>query len=147
MDQNIIGGLKMIKKYFVAIKLPSYHSSASLLNDFFASLLYFPFYSYRSSNYCDSNSWRSFSPFKAIAISFHFFCNPLWEGRIATTITVAIVGRAITICGALEQGSHEPTYKTDTKKLSKEIKSDNFCYQNVGGAITVYGGVIERSLS
>ena len=143
MDQNIIGGLKMIKKKYGAIKLPSYHSSASLLNflyDFFASLLYFPFYSYR-------NSWRSFSPFKAIAISFHFFCNPLWEGRIATTITVAIVGRAITICGALEQGSHEPTYKTDTKKLSKEIKSDNFCYQNVGGAITVYGGVIERSLS
>ena len=29
--------------------------------------------------------------------------------------------------------------KTDTKKRSKEIKSDNFYYQKVGGAITKLG--------
>ena len=35
---------------------------------FFASFLYFPFYSYQSYNYCDSNSWRSFSLLRAIVI-------------------------------------------------------------------------------
>ena len=44
---------------------------SSLLNffyNFFSCFLYFPFYSYRSSNYRHSNSCRSFSLLKGIAI-------------------------------------------------------------------------------
>ena len=70
-----------------------------------ASFLYcFP-YSYRSSNYCDSNSCRS---------------------TIATTIAIAIVGRAIT----LEREPPKKKQRTDTKKDLKRIKNDNFTCGN-----------------
>ena len=56
-------------------------------------------------NYYDSNSYRSFSLLEAIA-----------KKRIRPkTIAVAIVERAITIWGAMEKRSHEPTHKIDTK--------------------------------
>ena len=53
------------------------------------------------------------------------------------TIAIAIVGRAITISEAIQKRSHELVYK----KLSKEIKSDNFCYRKVGRAITLQGEI------
>ena len=31
----------------------------------------------------------------------------------------------------IEKRSHESMYKTDTKKCSKEVKSDNFCYGKI----------------
>jgi hypothetical protein len=79
-----------------------------------ASFLYcFP-YSYRSSNYCDSNSCRSFTLFKALAKSN------------SNLIAIAIFGRAITL-------EREPTKKkqrTDTFKDAKRIKIDNFTRSN-----------------
>ena len=36
-----------------------------------------------------------------------------------TTIAVAIVGRAITIHGAIQKRSHEPIYKPNTKIVAK----------------------------
>ena len=73
-----------------------------------ASFLYcFP-YSYRSSNYCESNSWPSFTLLKA------------------TTIAIAIVGRAIT----LERKPSKKKQRTDTKKDAKRINSDNLTKNN-----------------
>ena len=53
----------------------------------------------------------------------------------AKTIAVAIVERAITIWGAIQKSSHEPTYKIDTKMkqrdkerqflLSQSLKTNN----------------------
>ena len=48
----------------------------------------------------------------------------------------------ITIWKAIQIMSHEPIYKT--KNLSKEIKSNTFCYRKVGRAITLWGA-IEKS--
>ena len=48
----------------------------------------------------------------------------------ATTIAIAIVGRAITIWEAIQKRSHEPIYKTNTK-IETEIKSDNFAIANL----------------
>ena len=68
-----------------------------------------------SFNYRDS--FRSFSVLKAIAKRLSLlFANAFKERKRATTIAVAIVGRAITIWEAIEKRSHEPTYKTYTKK-------------------------------
>ena len=55
------------------------------------------------------------------------------------------VKRAITIWGAIWKRSHEPTYKTNTKKCSKEVKSDNFCYHKVERAITLLEAIEKRS--
>ena len=59
----------------------------------------------------------------------------LSERKRATTIAVAIVGRAITVWEAIQKRSHEPIYKTYTKieakgfrattLLSQSWKSDN----------------------
>ena len=54
-----------------------------------------------------------------------------------------IAGEAITIWEAIQKRSHEPIYKTHTKK-SKEIKSDNLCYRKAGRVITRWGA-IEKS--
>ena len=50
-----------------------------------------------------------------------------------------IVGRAKTIKRAIEKRSQKQRFK-----LSKEIKSDNFCYHIVGRVITKWGA-IEKS--
>ena len=50
----------------------------------------------------------------------------------------------ITILKAIKKRSHEPIYITNKKKLSKRIKSDNFCYRKVGRGITKWGA-IEKS--
>ena len=47
--------------------------------------------------------------------------------------------RAITIQEAIQKWSHEPYNKTITKKLSKEVKSDNFCYHKVRRVIFLQG--------
>ena len=79
-----------------------------------ASFLYcFP-YSYRSSSYCNSNSFRSFTLLKALAKS---------NGNL---FAIAIVGRAIT----LEREPSKKEERTDTKKDEKRIKSDNFTRSN-----------------
>ena len=75
-----------------------------------ASFLYYFPYSYRSSNYCDSNSCRSFTLLKALAKS---------NG-------IAIVGRAITI----ERKPSKKKQRTDTKKDVKRTRSDNFTRSN-----------------
>ena len=46
------------------------------------------------------------------------FANALKERKRATTIAVAIVGRAITIWEAIQKRSYEPIYKT-LKKLKQ----------------------------
>ena len=58
-----------------------------------------------------------------------------------SNIALAIVGRAITIWEAIQKRSHEPN---SYKNCSKEIKSDNLCYNKVGRAITKWGA-IEKS--
>ena len=56
---------------------------------------------------------------------------------------LAIAGRVITIWRAIQKKSPEQIYKTGTKR-SKEAKIDNFCYREVGRAITKWGS-IEKS--
>ena len=41
----------------------------------------------------------------------------------ATTIAVAIVGRAITVWDAIQKRSHEPIYKTYTKIEAKGLRA------------------------
>ena len=68
----------------------------------------------------------SFSLLKAIAISFSLLFAIVFKIKKNTTITIAIVGRMITIRRAIEKRHHEPIYKPDTKKLRKEVKSEKF---------------------
>ena len=71
---------------------------------------------------------------KAIAICiFLLFANAFKSAKRATTIAIAIVGRAITIWEAIQKRSHEPIYKTNTKNEAKGLR-----------AITK-GGAIEKS--
>ena len=94
--------------------------------NFFASFLYFPFYSHCSLNYCESNSCPSFLLLLAIAISFPLnFVLPL-SLKKATTIAKDIV--AITTQRAIEKRSHESMNKFNTKKLSKELKVKTFAF-------------------
>ena len=65
----------------------------------------------------------------------YFYSSLTPERERATTIAVAIVGRAITIWEAMQKRSHEPIYKIYTKNeakglrattlLSQSLKSDN----------------------
>ena len=47
----------------------------------------------------------------------------LEERNRATTIAIAIVGRAITIWEAIQKRSHEPIYKTYTKNEAKGLRA------------------------
>ena len=49
--------------------------------------------------------------------------------KIATTIAVAIVGRAITIWEAMQKISHEPIYRTDTKNETKRLRTTMFAFK------------------
>ena len=64
---------------------------------------------------------------KAIAICVLLLFANAFKRKRATTIVVAIVGRAITIWEAIQKRSHEPIHKTYTKM----IKSDNFAIANL----------------
>ena len=46
-----------------------------------------------------------------------------YERKRATTIAVAIVGRAITVWEAIQKRSHEPSSKIDTKKKAKQLRA------------------------
>ena len=84
-----------------------------------ASFLYcFPC-SYRSSNYCNSNSCRSFTLLKALAKSNgNLFATVFkWRER-ATNIIFAIVGRAIT----LEREPSKIKQRSDTKRMQRRLR-------------------------
>ena len=67
--------------------------------------------------------YRSFTLLKALAkVTAILSLSPLR----ATTIAIAIVGRAIT----LERKPSKKKQRTDTKKDAKRIKSDNFTWSN-----------------
>jgi len=118
----------------------------SFVDWFMASFLYcFP-YSYRSSNYCDSNSCCSFTLLKALAKS---------TGNLFAIAFKSVkerqVGRAIT----LERKSSKKKQRIGTKKDAKGIKSDNFTRSNrekpniavaiVGRAMTIWEVIQKRS--
>ena len=63
---------------------------------------------------------------------FYSSLTPLGCKR-ATTIAIAIVGRAITIWEAIQKRTHEPIYKTYTKI-------------EVGRAITIWGAIEKSSI-
>ena len=93
----------------------------NLLASTFVWLLFcFP-YSYRSSNYC-----RSFTLLKVLAKSNGNLIAIAFKSERATTIAIAIVGRAIT----LERKPSKKKQRTDTKKDVKRIKRDNFTRSN-----------------
>ena len=71
-------------------------------------------------------------------------CYRLLERKRATTIAVTIVGRVIAVWEAIKKRSHEPILY---KNLSKEVKSDNFCYRKVGRAITKWGAIDKSPIS
>ena len=71
---------------------------------------WFMVHSYRSSNYCDSNSCRSFTLLKVLAKS---------NGNL---MAIAITKKRET--------SKKKKQRTDTKKDAKRIKSDNFTRGN-----------------
>ena len=52
------------------------------------------------------------------------------ECKRATTIAVAIVGRAITVWEAIQKRSHEPIYKTYTKIEAKGLRSTTLLSQS-----------------
>ena len=93
-----------------------------------ASFLYCFRYSYRSSNYCDNNSCRSFTLLKALAKSNG---NLFTIAIRATTIAIAIVGRAIT----LERESNQKKKpRTSPKRMQK------------GSRVITLHGAIEKSV-
>ena len=52
------------------------------------------------------------------------------ERKRATTIAVALVGRAITVWEALQKRSHEPIYKTYTKVEAKGLRATTLLPQS-----------------
>ena len=49
---------------------------------------------------------------------------------LATTIAIAIVGRAITIWEAIQKRSHGPNYKTYTKNEAKGLRATTLLSQS-----------------
>ena len=85
-----------------------------------ASFLYcFP---YCSSNYCDSNSCRSFTLLKALAKRNGNLIGIAFKSEKELQLS----GRAI----ILERKPSKKKQRTDTKKDAKRIKSDNFTRSN-----------------
>ena len=124
VSKNKIATIKMRNNFCYPLKMAILDFSLllyfcmSFVDGFMASFLYcFP-YSYRSSNYCDSNSCRFFTLLKALAKS---------NGNLfAIAFKSKIVGRAKT----LEREPSKKKQKTDTKKYAKRIKIDNFTRSN-----------------
>ena len=67
---------------------------------------------------------------KAIAIYVLLLFANAKERKRATAIAVAIVRRAITIWEAIQKRSHEPIYKTYTKKLAKGLRATTLLSQS-----------------
>jgi hypothetical protein len=80
------------------------------------------------SNYRDSNSCCSFSLLKAIAKKLLLlFANAFKSVKERQLLlSVAIVGRVITIWEAIQKRSHEPIYKTNTKIEAKRLRATTF---------------------
>ena len=57
--------------------------------------------------------------------NLYFSLSPL-RLKKATTVTIAIVGIAITIQRAIEKRSHESMCKTDTKGEAKRLRTTTF---------------------
>ena len=91
-----------------------------------------------ASNYRDSDSFRSFSLLKAIAIRLPL----LFANARVKTIAVAIVGKAITIWEAIQKRSHEPIYKT----LINLIKTINLTKKKVTFSKTFTRKILFNSL-
>ena len=96
--------------------------------------------------YCDSYIGLFFiAPCKVIILNplcilFSISSLLLFDGSLSKVIalpTIAIVGRAITIWEAIQKTNLQNPYKN----VSKEIKSNNFCYPKVGRAITKWGAI------
>ena len=106
-----------------------------------SSLLLFwwlPFYSYRSSNYRDCYSCRSFSLLKAIAIrllllfgnaskSDNYYYRNSWKRD--------------NYIGSIQKRSHEPIYKTHTKIKAKKLRATTFAI-----ALTKLGAIEKSSI-
>ena len=95
-----------------------------------SSLLLFwwlPFLSYRSSNYRDSDSCHSFLLLKAIAIIL--------------PLLFANAFKSDNYMGSNIENKPWTNLQNSYKNLSKDIKSDNFCYRKVGRAITKWGAI------
>ena len=54
----------------------------------------------------------------------------LYERKRATTIAVALVGRAITVWEAIQKRSHEQIYKTYTKIEAKGLRATTLLSQS-----------------
>ena len=91
-----------------------------------ASFLYCFRYSYRSSNYCDNNSCRSFTLLKALAKSN----GNLFAIAIRAT-TIAIASRAITL-------ERESNQKRSQELLPKRMQK--------GSRVITLHGAIEKSV-
>ena len=131
---NIIGAPK-IRNNFHALKFYFFsHSIAMLDFSHLLSFLYFPFYSYRSSNYCDSiNSCHSFSPLKAIAIGFSFLF------AIAFKSKKELYGRQLKKCPILltiQRNKAKRLIVTNVviakSQEGKLKRKDKYCYRNIG---------------
>ena len=76
--------------------------------------------------------------------SFSQYCDSC---KRATTIAVAIVGRAITKWEAIQKRSHEPIYKTHTKNKAKRLRATTFAIAlKVGREITKWGAIEKRPI-
>ena len=53
------------------------------------------------------------------------------ERKRATTIAIAIVGRAITIWEAIQKRGHEPIYKTKQKMEAQRLRATTFAIEKL----------------
>jgi hypothetical protein len=81
--------------------------------NFIACFLYFPFFSYRSFNFRDSGKFHLL-----LAIAFKI-------EKIATTIAILKVDRAIAIPRAIQKRSNESMHTTDTNSEAKSLRATN----------------------
>ena len=106
---HLVIALPTLRQQKLSLLIPLLQFLQSFVDWFMACFLYcFP-YSSRSSNYCDSNSCRSFMLLKALAKSN---CN------------------LFAIAFKSEKEPSKKKQRTDNKKDAKRIKSDNFTRNN-----------------
>ena len=103
----------------------------SFVDWFMTSFLYCFLYSYRSSNYCDSNSCHSFALLKALAksngnlIGIAFYRNS-WKSD------------------NFRRKPSKKKQRTDSKKDAKRIKSDNFTRNNYREKSNIARAILEK---
>ena len=86
---------------------------------FFASLHYFPFYSYL-------DCYSSFLLLKAIAISFPLLFAIAIKIEKSDNYRDSIIGKAINIWRAIQKRSYEPIYKFNAKNKAKRLRATTF---------------------